>query len=221
MFANSVFALDVSTLADPDVFDACYQAQRTERRERVGRMRFDNGKRLCLGAGVVMEHALAFAGCRDKDIVITPQGKPTVEGCFFNISHTDEIAVCAVSDREVGIDIERFDRKLTESVIKKAFTPAEIRMAEGNPDIFIHLWTIKESVMKWFGLGLGLMPEHIDVQLAEGSDTRVTISDPNHPKLSSQADALRFTCFRHEDYHIAVCSTYENFADSITWISPP
>ena len=49
MFVNSIFALNVFTLADPDVFDACYQSQRPERRERVDRMRFENGKRLCLG----------------------------------------------------------------------------------------------------------------------------------------------------------------------------
>ncbi len=219
MIANSIFALDVSTLADPDIFDTCYGKIRQERRERVDRMRFDNGKRLCLGAGVVMERALAFAGCQDKDIVITPQGKPTVEGCFFNISHTDGIAVCAVSDREVGIDIERFDRKLNESVIKKAFTPAEIQMVGDDRDKFIRLWTVKESVMKWYGLGLGLMPEYIDVTFTGSSDVSVTISDPNHTDLSSQADDLRFSCFQYEDYPISVCSTYENFAESITWIN--
>ena len=226
-FENRIFAIDVSALFDPDVFDACYQAQRPERKARIDKMRFDSGKRLCLGAGVVMEQALAHAGCSDRDVVITPQGKPTVDGCYFNLSHTADIAVCAVSDREVGIDIER-PRKLSDAVIDRAFTPHEIKMASGDTDRFIRLWTVKESVMKWYGLGLGLMPEHIDITIDRISaltndtfsenDIRVTVSD--HPDLVAKASDLCFSTYRHDDYRITVCSIYKKFAESISWINP-
>ncbi len=214
-FENSIFAIDTSTLTDPVVFDRLYQAQRSERKEKIDRMRFDSGKRLCLAASVVMEHALCYAGCSDRDIVITPQGKPTVEGCFFSISHTDGVAVCAVSDQEVGIDIER-PRNMSDAVIKRAFTPREIEMAGDDKDRFILLWTVKESVMKWFGLGLSLMPEYIDVLMDD--EIKVTILD--HPDLNSQAGTLHFSTYRHDDYHITVCSAYENYAGQITWINP-
>ncbi len=213
MISNCVFALDVSLLSDPAIFEKYYMKQRQERRERIDRMRYDGGKRLCLGAGVVMERALVSAGCEDKKIVITPEGKPTVEGCFFNVSHTDGIAVCAVSDREVGIDVER-PRKMTDAVIDRAFTPSEKQMVAGDKDRFIRLWTIKESVMKWYGLGLGLMPENIDITM--GDDISVSVS--GHPELSTPAEELRITTYRHEDYRITVCSTYESFTESITWI---
>ena len=232
-FENSIFAIDTSTLADPVVFDSLYQAQRSERKEKIDRMRFDSGKRLCLGASVVMEHALCYAGCDDHDIVITPQGKPTVEGCFFSISHTDGVAVCAVSDQEVGIDIER-PRTLSDAVIKRAFTPHEIEMVGDDTERFIRLWTIKESVMKWYGLGLGLMPEHINITVSEDiftdlensgsndvfmtNDIRIDITD--HPELASRALGLFFSTYNHEDYRITVCSEYEKFAESITWINP-
>ena len=226
-FENRIFAIDTSTLADPDVFDACLQAQRPDRRERIEKMRFDSGKRLCLGAGIVTECALSHAGCEDSEIVITPGGKPTAEGCFFNVSHTGEIAVCAVSDREVGIDIEH-PRKLTDAVIVRAFTPREIEMADGDNDRFIRLWTIKESVMKWYGLGLGLMPEHIDITIDRAdslsddtfseNDIRVTITD--HPELNTKAANLRFSTYRHDDYRITVCSEYKKYAESISWINP-
>ena len=128
-----------------------------------------------------MEHALRYAGCDDRDILITPQGKPTVEGCFFSISHTDGVAVCAVSDKEVGIDIER-PRKLTDAVINRAFTSREIEMAGDDKDRYILLWTIKESVMKWFGLGLSLMPEYIDVLMDD--EIKVTILDHTNIETS-------------------------------------
>ena len=226
-FENRIFAIDVSTLEDAVVFDAYLQTVRPDRRERIEKMRFDSGKRLCLGAGIVTERALSYAGCEDSEIVITPAGKPTAEGCFFNVSHTGEIAVCAVSDREVGIDIER-PRKLSYAVIDRAFTPHEIRMAGGDTDRFVRLWTIKESVMKWYGLGLGLMPEHIDISMDSISalsddtfsdnDIRVTITD--HPELAAKAADLRFSTYRHDDYRITVCSEYKKFAESISWINP-
>ena len=34
-FENSIFAIDISTLADPVVFDRLYQAQRSERKEKI------------------------------------------------------------------------------------------------------------------------------------------------------------------------------------------
>ena len=228
---NRIFVLDVSVLKDKEHFDNAYRAQRPERRERVDRMRFENGKRLVLGAGIVMEAALAYAGCQDQEIIITPEGKPTVKGCFFNISDTDEMAVCAVSNREVGIDIERFGRELNDAVIRKAFTPNEIdmvRMPDGNhvPDTpeelrtsgtdndrFIRLWTIKESVMKWYGLGLSLMPEHIEIRIADGV-YHIAITD--HPELAPQAERLHFSTYTQGNYCITVCSEYERFADGIT-----
>jgi 4'-phosphopantetheinyl transferase len=155
-----------------------------------------------------MEHALSFAGCSARDIVITPQGKPTVKGCSFNLSHTADIAVCAISDLEVGIDIER-PRTLSDAVIKRAFTPHEIEMVGDDTERFIRLWTIKESVMKWFGLGLSLMPEYIDVLMDD--EIKVTILD--HPDLNSKAGTLHFSTYRHDDYHITVCSSYENYAE--------
>ena len=207
---NRIFAINTGILEASETFARYYEKMRPERRERVDRMRFDTGKRLCLGAGIVMEAALAYAGCQDRKIVITPQGKPTVEGCYFNLSDAGEVAVCAVSDREVGIDIER-PRELKDALIERAFTPAEIRAADGDRDFFIRLWTIKESVMKWYGLGLSLMPEHIDIV-----EDRVVIE--GGPTLTGSPDDLRFTGFRYEDYHITVCSTYERFTDDISWI---
>ena len=138
---NRIFAVDTDVFREPAVFDYWYERLRPERRERVDRMRFENGKLLSLGAGVVMDHALSFAGCGDREIVITPEGKPTVEGCCFNLSHSGEVAICAVSDREVGIDIER-PRELSDGVIRKAFTSAEIQAVGDNYSQYILMWTI-------------------------------------------------------------------------------
>ncbi|MBO4395837.1 MAG: 4'-phosphopantetheinyl transferase superfamily protein [Eubacterium sp.] len=260
---NKIFAIDVNSLADSAVFARYLEKQRPERRDQVNRMKFDTGKRLSLGAGIVTERALEYAGCTGAEIIITPEGKPTVKGCEFNLSHTENIAICAVSERPVGIDIER-PRQFSGSLIRKAFTPDEIQMVEGlmhtdlpavlpkipalmelcrntNPipyaakddsgklsenaksilptdsmsdRIYTRLWTVKESVMKWFGLGLSLAPEHIQVSVRE--DIRVMLI--GEPKLSKQAGKLRFTTYDHGEYRITVCSEQAAFSDKIEWI---
>lgn len=283
---NRIYAIDTDILKDEKLFSYYYALQRPERREKVDRMRFDKGKRLTLGAGIVMETALEFAGVSDMSVTIDPHGKPVLTGswetlvagssdsvsdvpltheqevfpCFFNISHTKNIAVCAVSDREVGIDVEH-KRELKDPLIRRAFTPEEIVYAEklnmndknpvkaGHEDqggqsfglsddqltYYTRLWTIKESVMKWYGLGLSLPPEDIEVRpvtanravsegvtsepsfIYENSGADVAVSVKNH----GDCDRLNFTFFSHEDCCITVCSEYENFTAGMEWIRIP
>ena len=214
---NKIFAMDVSKLSDKKLFEKYYALQREKRREQIDRMRFDNGKRLSLGAGVVVEKALTYAGCADEEIRITKKGKPYVDGCCFNLSHTGEVAVCAVSGEEVGIDIEK-PRKFDDALIKKAFTKNEIelaRNADSTPEaVYTKLWTVKESVMKWLGEGLSLMPEFIEVDI---SDTiRVKIINDNEKNELIQD--LKFTSFEYGEYCITVCSSAEHFCEEIEWI---
>ena len=301
---NRIYAIDTDILKDEKLFSYYYALQRPERREKVDRMRFDKGKRLTLGAGIVMEAALEYAGVSGMSVTIDPHGKPVLTGswetlvagssdsvsdvlptheqevfpCFFNISHTKNIAVCAVSDREVGIDVEH-KRELKDPLIRRAFTPEEIVYAEklnmndknpvkaghedqggqffglsddqpekpGHEDrqsfglsddqltYYTRLWTIKESVMKWYGLGLALPPEDIEVRpvtanravsegvvvepsfiyMNDGADVAVSVK--NH----GDCDRLNFTFFSHEDCCITVCSEYENFTAGMEWIRIP
>ena len=174
-------------------------------------------------------------------VTIDPHGKPvlTEAACFFNISHTKNIAVCAVSDMEVGIDVEH-KRELKDPLIRRAFTPEEIAYAEKLDEdesltYYTRLWTIKESVMKWYGLGLALPPEDIEVKpviagsfgmegvtsepsfIYGNSGADVAVSVKNH----GDCDRLNFTFFSHKDCCITVCSEYENFTAGMEWIRIP
>ena len=214
---NKIFAMDVSKLSDKKLFEKYYVLQREKRREQIDRMRFDNGKRLSLGAGVVVEKALTYAGCADEEIRITKKGKPYVDGCCFNLSHTGEVAVCAVSGEEVGIDIEK-PRKFDDALIKKAFTKNEIELArnvDSTPEaVYTKLWTVKESVMKWLGEGLSLMPEFIEVDISE--TIRVKIINDN--EKNERIQDLKFTSYEYGENCITVCSSAEHFCEEIEWI---
>lgn len=89
------------------------------------------------------------------------KGKPFivgVENVFFNISHSGDYVVCAVSDREIGIDIEK--RAKTRMEVAGRFfhgeEVAQLKMLEEDKQdqLFFNYWSVKESFLKYIGTGL-------------------------------------------------------------------
>lgn len=92
-----------------------------------------------------------------------PNGKPFVENHFqlcFNISHSGSIAVIAITDRDVGIDVEHLERQVdTAAVLRRFFSPAEqasyAQYQQTDPRCtFFRGWTRKEAVLKATGEGI-------------------------------------------------------------------
>ena len=88
------------------------------------------------------------------DIEFNKFGKPYLSRgkFFYNISHSKKIVVCALSDNEVGIDIQ-FLEKMDISPIISLLHKKEQTQIHSLED-FIKLWTIKESYLKYLGTGL-------------------------------------------------------------------
>ncbi|MDO4750415.1 MAG: 4'-phosphopantetheinyl transferase superfamily protein, partial [Eubacteriales bacterium] len=87
-------------------------------------------------------------------------------GPCFNLSHAGSLVVLGIGDAELGIDVERAGRKLSDSVLR-CLTPEERSWLEKvrpeDPTAFFRLWTAKESIMKATGLGLQLSPRSFHV----------------------------------------------------------
>lgn len=89
------------------------------------------------------------------------KGKPFIVGrknVFFNISHSGDYVVCAVSDEEIGADIEKRGKARME-VAGRFFHKQEVLELEIAPDserngLFYDYWSIKESFLKYIGTGL-------------------------------------------------------------------
>lgn len=94
-------------------------------------------------------------------IVKGEHGKPYVEGVenvCFNLSHSGDFIVCAISDREIGIDIERMG-KVRMGVARRFYHPGEVGLLESlngdsQADLFFRYWSVKESFLKYTGSGL-------------------------------------------------------------------
>lgn len=101
------------------------------------------------------------AGRKLFTVVKNEYGKPYLEGeeaLYFNISHSGSYLVLALSDQEVGIDIEK-PRKGRLKVADRFFHPEEIRHMKSlgeteAEDLFFFFWTVKEAYLKYTGQGL-------------------------------------------------------------------
>lgn len=92
-------------------------------------------------------------------IIRRPDGKPVFARfpeCHFNVSHSGSLALCALSDRPVGADIERL-RPRRAGLPAYVFRGAEYERfltLGGDWAAFYVLWTEKESIVKYTGEGL-------------------------------------------------------------------
>lgn len=89
----------------------------------------------------------------------TEYGKPYIlnyPNVQFNISHSGEYVVCVISDKPVGIDIQKIDEYKLD-VAKRVCNEKELLEIENSSDRaseFTKLWTQKEAVLKMYGTGI-------------------------------------------------------------------
>ncbi|MDH5180905.1 MAG: 4'-phosphopantetheinyl transferase superfamily protein [Gammaproteobacteria bacterium] len=75
-------------------------------------------------------------------------GKPVCPWFDFSISHSENIAVCAISPNQVvGIDIEHI-RAINSAIFKRHLTAEERTQSQANPARFFTYWTQKEAIVK-------------------------------------------------------------------------
>lgn len=101
-------------------------------------------------------------GIIELHILKNEYGKPFIlklPNVHFNISHTRNIIIGAISDKPVGIDIETI-KPFNSSVVRRFFVSSEqkyIFANQKNQNIrFCEIWTRKEAYVKWLGKGMNI-----------------------------------------------------------------
>jgi 4'-phosphopantetheinyl transferase len=72
------------------------------------------------------------------------------------LSHCREAAICVLSDRPVGVDIESI-REFRESLARYTMNESELHQilqSDTPAEAFIRLWTMKEATLKRSGEGI-------------------------------------------------------------------
>ena len=139
-----------------------------QRREQCLKFKHEQGRRTCAAAYLLLCEGLRKEYSIEEAPVFEygEHGKPSIVGhpeIYFNISHCREAAICVLSDKPVGVDIESI-RPYNESLARYTMSDEEmiqIERAERREVEFIRLWTLKEAVLKCSGEGIRNDMKHV------------------------------------------------------------
>lgn len=204
-----VYIANTESLKENGLYNAAFDAVSAERKDKVLRYRFLKDRVLSLGAELLLRKALRECGIEIPEIRygFETNGKPFlkgVEGFNFNISHSEDIVMVAVSENETGCDIE----KITETdldIAKKFFFREEyeniaaLPASEERNELFFRYWTLKESFMKATGLGMRLPLDSFQILIGNDGKTGVRQSVDTKNYNFTEIDAV-------QGYKCAVCT---------------
>ncbi|MBQ4291021.1 MAG: 4'-phosphopantetheinyl transferase superfamily protein [Clostridia bacterium] len=159
----SVLTADVSPLYDDARFDLLLEKIPEDHRGYVLRHASSQARCLSLGAELILSRICAGYGrdLSEMTLLREPGKKPVfADSPFrFSLSHSGTLVSCAVSELEVGCDLEIL-RPIRLELAKRFFQPDEAQIILSAPTeedrnrLFFRYWTCKESFLKCIGTGL-------------------------------------------------------------------
>lgn len=113
-----------------------------------------------------VRHLLSQAGYSDHDLFYNDAGKPHLtDGKHISITHSYIFSAIIISNKPVGIDIEKQRDKILR--IARKFTPLEeyltLNTSEARVRKLTIVWGAKESIYKLYAQGGLSFRKHIDV----------------------------------------------------------
>ncbi len=177
------YLADIGPLAEPSVYKRLSEAMTLQRRNRVAKLKNEKDRLLSVGAETLLSmavtkyltgqlfsshtervievdlsaiDAVTFAAEEMRTVAAGKNGKPylsAVPDLFYNLSHSGTKVLLAVSDREIGCDIQKVSGN-RERIVKRFYTEAEQAYVSGSAERFTEIWSRKESFAKAVGLGI-------------------------------------------------------------------
>lgn len=170
----------------------------SERKEAVRKLRIPHKQKLKIAADNLCRNAISdFCGIAPDKIRfgVTENGKPFAKeiDVQFNISHSGDFVVCAVSDKEIGIDIEKI-RDINPRITRKFSDEKERIYIDSHKNGLFEIWTLKEAYFKCIGTGLCANIKNVSFDI---NNKKITCSEKG------------FECLFHEVAEGYICSTCE------------
>ena len=154
---------DISQLTEADARARAAEVSEYRRRD-ILKQKTRKGAVQSFGAGFLLETMLAEQGISDREFLAAAGGKPYLNcNLFFNVSHSENMVLCALSHSEIGCDVEKI-RAVRQGALSRVFSPREREYIGSDPERFFRLWTIKESYIKYKGASvLSLRADSVEI----------------------------------------------------------
>ncbi len=196
-----------SALIAEDAIAAQLSAISEEKRARIETAkRIETKAALLAGELLVRASLKASNGLSDVKIAVDSHGKPYLPehpALHFNLSHSENYAVCTVSDVPCGVDLEQISKPHEIVALANRFLSvkehAAVLMSPNPNEAFCRLWTLRESYVKMRGLGFEIGLSTLKCDFHRGV---CSISENN----IVQEDAFFHEWKTLPDYRISVCT---------------
>ncbi len=192
-----LYSCNVSSVTD-EKFREWFNDMSEARKEAVRKLLIPQKQKLKIAADRICRKAVSeLCGIPANKIEfgVSEHGKPYAKGLdvHFSISHSGDYAVCAVSDKEIGADIEKI-RNINPEASKRFACENEKIYINSHADGFFEIWTLKEAYFKCIGTGLGADIKNISFEISESG---IACSEKG------------FDCLFHQIADGYICSTCE------------
>lgn len=211
-----LYYMDTSCFENTSLYAKAYSRMSRHRKDKIDFYYFKKDRFLSMGAGCLLDFGLHSYGLDEKTAEFSygKNEKPSLRNgpAFFNLSHSGNLAACAFSEQEIGMDIERMQIP-QHALMARVCRPSELTYLESLQGqtlsaAFAKLWTIKESYMKYLGTGLTLDPLKLEINFQEPC----TIIHDGIPV------PFFFRTYTLPCYQLSLCSKTDDFPSAPTLI---
>lgn len=212
MNETRIYYAQVDDLFDKDLFLKAYNSVSEYRQKKIDLLTCEKDKILSLGAGLLLKKALEDCDIVEKNLVYAQNafGKPYLpeyQNLNFNLSHSENFVMCAVSGSAVGCDVEKIDDKdfrlakrfFHENEYKKIFENKNYAVQQ---ELFFDYWTLKESFIKTIGKGLHQNLNSFFINLESKKDEQFLMNFENkiyYLRLFDFCNGYKFACCSDND----------------------
>lgn len=184
---------------EPETLHWYAQILSPDEQQRASRFRFERDRHRFIAARGILRSLLGRylkVEASQLRFCYGATGKPALENSFnalgleFNLSHAQDLMLCAVTVRQpIGIDLEGM-RAITDlkGLTQRFFSPREhqaiqSKPVEQQPFTFLQYWTCKEAILKASGSGLADLSQ-VEICLEGDAVTIVRLEESLKSSLS-------------------------------------
>lgn len=231
----NLYIADIRVLSSEEIFREYYRKIDRVRQEKVQNYKNITDKKRSLLAGYLLQVGIRNkksegsglqADARPLSLSYTygENGKPylkNIPNTYFSLSHSGDYVICAISDEEIGADIQEH-RKVKEDIATRFFSEEDkilLNKEKNNNDLFYQMWAVKEAHMKLTGLGMRQGMDSTTIRFKAKSSDSDLFEKGTINSIKMENKQAKFVIYdKIERYSIGVCSYQENMDMTIDYV---